>query len=58
VVDSYSSPIVGEFLDRESDLERLNAWWNGPERRPLAGRGERIELVDVPTELTAGANLE
>jgi AAA+ ATPase superfamily predicted ATPase len=40
-MDSYSSPIVGEFLNRESELERLNAWWEGPERRPVAMIGRR-----------------
>jgi AAA+ ATPase superfamily predicted ATPase len=38
---TYEWPLVDEFLDRDSELERLNAWWESPERRPVALIGRR-----------------
>ncbi|MHB8295835.1 MAG: ATP-binding protein [Acidimicrobiales bacterium] len=38
---SYSWPLVGEFIDRADELARLEAWWEGPDRRPVALIGRR-----------------
>lgn len=37
----FEWPLVGEFLNRSDELERLNAWWTGHERRPIALIGRR-----------------
>jgi AAA+ ATPase superfamily predicted ATPase len=41
VPDRYVWPLVDEFLDRTSDLARLEAWWVGTERRPISLIGRR-----------------
>jgi AAA+ ATPase superfamily predicted ATPase len=40
-MEPFSWPLVGEFLNRESELERLEAWWESAERRPVAMIGRR-----------------
>jgi uncharacterized protein len=40
-VEPYAWPLVGEFLDRAGELERLGVWWDGAERRPVALIGRR-----------------
>jgi AAA+ ATPase superfamily predicted ATPase len=40
-VDSYSWPLVEEFLDREDELARLESWWASPERMPINLYGRR-----------------
>jgi len=40
-MDTYSWPLVDEFLDREEDLTRLGEWWESAERRPVAVVGRR-----------------
>lgn len=40
-MEIYSWPLVAEFLDRRGELEGLDAWWDGPERRPMALIGRR-----------------
>lgn len=40
-MEPYSWPLVDEFLDRARELERLDAWWDGPDRRPVAMAGRR-----------------
>jgi AAA+ ATPase superfamily predicted ATPase len=40
-MEAFSWPLVDEFLDRKTELERLNAWWDSAERRPVALIGRR-----------------
>ncbi len=40
-MESYVWPLVGEFLDRAGELDRLGVWWDGVERRPVALIGRR-----------------
>ena len=40
-METFSWPLVSEFLDREEDLARLGDWWQSPDRRPLALIGRR-----------------
>ena len=40
-MEPFSWPLVDEFLDRESELGRLEAWWQSAERRPIALIGRR-----------------
>jgi len=40
-METYSWPLVDEFLDREEDLARLEEWWEAAERRPVAVVGRR-----------------
>jgi uncharacterized protein len=40
-MEVYSWPLVEEFLDREAELARLEAWWESEERRPVALVGRR-----------------
>ena len=37
----YEWPLVGEFRNRTAELQRLEAWWSGPGREPLAMFGRR-----------------
>lgn len=41
MTDVYEWPLVDEFLNRRDELERLNAWWETAERRPIALIGRR-----------------
>jgi uncharacterized protein len=41
VSDVFEWPLVGEFLDREAELARLEEWWGGRERTPLSLYGRR-----------------
>jgi AAA+ ATPase superfamily predicted ATPase len=40
-MDMYNWPLVGEFLDREDELARLEEWWTGPDRMPINLYGRR-----------------
>ncbi len=40
-MDNYRWPLVDEFLDREDELARLEAWWAGGERMPVNVYGRR-----------------
>ena len=40
-MDTYRWPLVGEFLDREDELARLEEWWASPERMPINLYGRR-----------------
>lgn len=40
-MDPFRWPLVDEFLDREEELSRLEAWWAGPERTPINLYGRR-----------------
>jgi AAA+ ATPase superfamily predicted ATPase len=40
-VRTYRWPAVGEFLDRQEDLARLEQWWTSPDREPLNLYGRR-----------------
>ncbi len=40
-MDTYAWPLVGEFLDREDELARLEEWWTSPERIPINLYGRR-----------------
>jgi AAA+ ATPase superfamily predicted ATPase len=40
-MEIYAWPSIGEFLDRADELDRLNAWWDGLDRRPVALIGRR-----------------
>ncbi len=37
----YEWPRVGEFIDRDTELARLEAWWAGDERMPINLYGRR-----------------
>jgi AAA+ ATPase superfamily predicted ATPase len=38
---TYQWPLLGKFLDRGSELDRLDDWWAGPERMPINLYGRR-----------------
>lgn len=38
---TYDWPLVSEFVNRTSDLARLQAWWESDERTPIALYGRR-----------------
>jgi hypothetical protein len=40
-VDTYRWPLVGEFLNREGELARLEEWWESAERMPINLYGRR-----------------
>lgn len=40
-VGPYTWPLVDEFVDREAELTRLEAWWASAERMPLNVYGRR-----------------
>ena len=40
-MDVYSWALAGEFLDRDAELARLEAWWDSAERMPVAVLGRR-----------------
>ncbi|MGH3280974.1 MAG: ATP-binding protein [Trebonia sp.] len=40
-MENYTWPLVGEFLDRVGELNRLNGWWDSPDRHPVALIGRR-----------------
>ncbi len=37
----YEWPLLGQFLDRQSELARLEEWWAAPERMPMNLYGRR-----------------
>ncbi|MFZ0218338.1 MAG: ATP-binding protein [Candidatus Dormiibacterota bacterium] len=40
-MEAFAWPLLGEFVDRAEDLEHLDRWWEGRERRPVALIGRR-----------------
>lgn len=40
-MDRYTWPLVEEFVDRETELARLEDWWAGSERMPINMYGRR-----------------
>lgn len=38
---SFLWPLVGEFINRTAELDRLDSWWTSPTREPIAMIGRR-----------------
>lgn len=40
-VPAYAWPRLGDFVDRTAELDRLESWWDSPERMPINLYGRR-----------------